>query len=353
MRFRGHAATWWKQLKTTRSRTGKEPINTWEKLTKHLRQTFLPHNYERTMCTRLQNLRQGSRSVDEYTAMAQFDPSTVGEAHHGAASFEQQTRSSNWTSPSNRARSQDSLGSKRVVKLGITRETHPSPYTLGWLDSSVNLRVSQRAFISFSIGPYYKDRIYYDIALMDISHLLLGRPWEYDRKIIHYGADNIYQFTWDSHKILLLPSKDSPPLKTPPELEGLADLMRKEVALARKENDSMQALLFVGTERVLICLLRTRLLQRESSFQANTCFGALWVFNENEGFRILDENKKYMRSFQIVVSACAFGGGDNLDQPIGMSKASTQKVCYVSFWDDVTLATQEAEGHKIGETLFR
>ncbi|CDY48825.1 BnaC01g43330D [Brassica napus] len=111
------------------------------------------------------------------------------------------------------------------------------------------------------------------------------------------------------------------------ELEGLADPMRKEIALDRKENDSvlMQALLFVGTGHVLICLLRTRLLQRESSFQANTCFGALWVFNENGGFRILDENKKYMRSFQIVVSACAFGGGDNLDQPIGMSKASPQK----------------------------
>lgn len=27
MWFRGHAATWWKQLKTTRSRTGKSPIN--------------------------------------------------------------------------------------------------------------------------------------------------------------------------------------------------------------------------------------------------------------------------------------------------------------------------------------
>ena len=144
MRFRGHAATWWKQLKTTRSRMGKEPINSWEKLTKDLRQTFLPHNYERTMYTRLQNLRQGSRNVDEYaeefallltrneihdsqiqfvsrfigglrpqlqTAMAQFDPSTVGEAHRRAASFEQQSRSSNWTAPSNRARSQDSSGS--------------------------------------------------------------------------------------------------------------------------------------------------------------------------------------------------------------------------------------------------
>ena len=65
MRFRGHAATWWKQLKTTRSRTGKTPIQSWEKLVKHLRQTFLPHNYERTMYTRLQNLRQSNRSEDE------------------------------------------------------------------------------------------------------------------------------------------------------------------------------------------------------------------------------------------------------------------------------------------------
>lgn len=66
MRFRGHTATWWKQLKTTRSHNGKTPIQSWDKLTKLLRQTFLPHNYERTMYTRLQNLRQGSRTVDEY-----------------------------------------------------------------------------------------------------------------------------------------------------------------------------------------------------------------------------------------------------------------------------------------------
>lgn len=28
------------------------------------------------------------------------------------------------------------------------------------------------------------------------------------------------------------------------------------------------------------------------------------------------------------------------------------QVCYVAFWDDVTLATQEAEGHKIGENGY-
>uniref|UniRef100_A0A0D3D809 Retrotransposon gag domain-containing protein n=1 Tax=Brassica oleracea var. oleracea TaxID=109376 RepID=A0A0D3D809_BRAOL len=128
-----------KQLKATRSRTGKPPIQSWEKLSKHLCQTFLPHNYERTMYTRLQNLRQGNRSVDEYaeefsllltrneindsqvqlvsrfigglrpqiqTAMAQFDPSTIGEAHRRAASFEQQSRSSNWAAQSNRNKEQ-------------------------------------------------------------------------------------------------------------------------------------------------------------------------------------------------------------------------------------------------------
>lgn len=74
----------------------------------------------------------------------------------------------------------DSRSSKNVIseeavdKLGITREVHPSPYTLGWLNESVTLRVSHRALIHFSIGPYYKDCIYCDIASMDISHLLLG-----------------------------------------------------------------------------------------------------------------------------------------------------------------------------------
>ncbi|KAG2298645.1 hypothetical protein Bca52824_035117 [Brassica carinata] len=42
--------------------------------------------------------------------MAQFDPSTVGEAHRRATSFEQQSRSSTWTQ-SNSRRSQDQAAS--------------------------------------------------------------------------------------------------------------------------------------------------------------------------------------------------------------------------------------------------
>lgn len=49
-------------------------------------------------------------------------------------------------------------------------------------------------------------------------------------------------------------------------------------------------------------------------------------YNENGGFRILDEDKSYMQDCKVVVSTCAFGGGDDLYQPIGMSEASLRKV---------------------------
>ncbi|KDO36060.1 hypothetical protein CISIN_1g025102mg [Citrus sinensis] len=59
-----------------------------------------------------------------------------------------------------------------------------------------------------------------------------------------------------------------------------------------------------------------------------------------------------MQNCKVVVSTCAFGGGDDLYQPIGMSKASLRKVCYVAFWDEVTRAAQESEGHNIGDDGF-
>lgn len=88
--------------------------------------------------------------------------------------------------------------------------------------------------------------------------------------------------------------------------------------------------------------------QRDRSFKVTTkpvlhC----GFYSENGGFRISDEDRRYMESCKVVVSTCAFGGGDDLYQPIGMSSASIKKVCYVAFWDEITLATQEAQGQKI------
>lgn len=54
-------------------------------------------------------------------------------------------------------------------------------------------------------------------------------------------------------------------------------------------------------------------------------------YSENGGFKISNEDKDYMQSCKVVVSTCAFGGGDDLYQPIGMSEESLRKVFFLPF----------------------
>lgn len=114
------------------------------------------------------------------------------------------------------------ISEEAVDKLGIKGEKHPSPYNLGWLNNTATIRITQRAIVPFSIGPHYRDRMYCDIAPIDFCHLLLGRPWEFDRRVMHDGAKNTYSFVWNTQKIVLLPSKDSAPSTlTPPPTDSL------------------------------------------------------------------------------------------------------------------------------------
>lgn len=46
------------------------------------------------------------------------------------------------------------------------------------------------------------------------------------------------------------------------------------------------------------------------------------------GFKISNEDKRYLQACKVVVSTCAFGGGDDLYQPIGMSEVSLDKVSF-------------------------
>ncbi|XP_004147797.1 uncharacterized protein LOC101206879 isoform X2 [Cucumis sativus] len=93
--------------------------------------------------------------------------------------------------------------------------------------------------------------------------------------------------------------------------------------------------------------------QRENSYKVNRTAEVHCGFYSNDGgFKISNEDKTFMRTCTFVVSTCAFGGGDDLYQPIGMSEASLRKVCFVAFWDEITLSVQESAGHVIGEGGF-
>ncbi|GKD34019.1 hypothetical protein Tco_1249528 [Tanacetum coccineum] len=62
------------------------------------------------------------------------------------------------------------IAAEAVQKLGLKTKNHPKPYK-------------------------------------DACHLLLGRPWEYDRDITHNGRTNTYSFLFGEVKITLMPNK--------------------------------------------------------------------------------------------------------------------------------------------------
>lgn len=95
-----------------------------------------------------------------------------------------------------------------VEKLSLNTEKHPQPYKLSWLHKGNEVRVDKRCLVHFSIVPIYKDEVWCDVIPMDACHLLLGRPWQYDRKVVHDGYKNTYTFEKDGEKITLDPEKE-------------------------------------------------------------------------------------------------------------------------------------------------
>nr|GEV61662.1 putative reverse transcriptase domain-containing protein [Tanacetum cinerariifolium] len=86
------------------------------------------------------------------------------------------------------------IAEEAIQKLGLKTKNRPKPYKLQWLKKGGEETVSKRVHVPFSIGTTYKDNVWCDMVAMDACHLLLGRPWEYDRDITHNGKTNTYSF---------------------------------------------------------------------------------------------------------------------------------------------------------------
>ncbi|KAH1046578.1 hypothetical protein J1N35_037362 [Gossypium stocksii] len=67
-----------------------------------------------------------------------------------------------------------------VEKLGFPTTTHPHPYKLQWLNDGGEFKVTKQVLVAFSIGKY-NDNVLCDVVPMHAGHLLLGRPWQFDR----------------------------------------------------------------------------------------------------------------------------------------------------------------------------
>ncbi|GKV34681.1 hypothetical protein SLEP1_g43035 [Rubroshorea leprosula] len=91
-----------------------------------------------------------------------------------------------------------------VEKLNLPMMKHPRPYKLQWLNDCGEIKVNKQVLVSFSIERY-KDEVLCDVVPMHAGHLLLGRPWQYDRRVTHDGFKNRYSFIMEGKTITLTP----------------------------------------------------------------------------------------------------------------------------------------------------
>jgi len=97
------------------------------------------------------------------------------------------------------------VASTKVVDiLGLKTIPHAKPYNLSWLSEEGEIKVDKQVLINFSIGNY-KDEVLCDLVPMEATHILLGRPWQFDRKAFHDGHANKFSFSFQGKKITLLP----------------------------------------------------------------------------------------------------------------------------------------------------
>ncbi|KAI4320315.1 hypothetical protein MLD38_033811 [Melastoma candidum] len=134
-----------------------------------------------------------------------------------------------------------------VEKLKLPIEAHPYPYRLQWLNKESDVRVTQRARVPFSIGKSYQDEVACDVIPMDACHLLLGRPWQFDRRAQHDGYRNTYSIHIGEKKVTLMPLTSQPTIATQ---DRLSDQPLKGVQLVRAIQEGEKAYFVVLVESV-------------------------------------------------------------------------------------------------------
>lgn len=101
------------------------------------------------------------------------------------------------------------VSEETIEKLNLTTTPHPHPYKLGWVNREVEIRVVKRCQIAFSIRPNYSTTIRADVVPMDASHIILGRPWQFDNHAVYDGREHTYTIRQDHKKVLLTPIQNN------------------------------------------------------------------------------------------------------------------------------------------------
>jgi hypothetical protein len=139
-----------------------------------------------------------------------------------------------------------------VVKLELETTDHPSPYRVSWLQKGHQVNVTKQCLVDIKIGGY-NDKILCDVIPMDVCHLFLGRPLQYDRNVIHDGRKNTYTLERNGRTHMLCPIEDK---EVKPEVNNTVILMSgKELLTKVKKEEDPQ---FFVVKKLRIVVTSTR-----------------------------------------------------------------------------------------------
>ncbi|KAI0495171.1 hypothetical protein KFK09_025321 [Dendrobium nobile] len=136
-----------------------------------------------------------------------------------------------------------------VQALQLKTAPNLHPYKVSWVKKGVEIAVTESCCVPFSIGKNYVSEVVCDVIDMDVSHLILGRPWQYDMSATHDCRSNTYTFSWKGKTLRLLPGQGDSELNT--HNNKLSTLVVSGNQLLHAWRDSSQILALVVKEQTL------------------------------------------------------------------------------------------------------
>ena len=109
-----------------------------------------------------------------------------------------------------------------------------------WLNDCGEVKVNKQVLVSFSIGRY-KDEVLCDVVPMHVGHILLGRPWQFDRKVNHNGFKNRHSFVKDNKTITLVPLTPRQVYEDQMKLKRENDLQKNCDTESSKKDDEKES----------------------------------------------------------------------------------------------------------------
>ena len=83
-----------------------------------------------------------------------------------------------------------------VEKLSLPFARHPNPFRVAWVNET-SIPISCRCLITFLFGKDFEESIWCEVLPIQVSHILLERPWLFDRRVQHDGYENTYTLIRD------------------------------------------------------------------------------------------------------------------------------------------------------------